>query len=175
MKTITHNQLFEMVRDSKGVLIVGIRALTNARTKKTNNPFGEIYKEVSAVGFVGAGYEKAVINEGARQGERVEWEPESLPWGEWEIINKVINHKGERYLRTQSTPGQRRRQPAKVLAYRNASGHILNKELIKQFLPATRESAKQQDAGLVETVFIRTYSFNSIKKIRINGETFWVK
>ncbi len=172
MKTLNYSGLLEIVKNSKGVLIVGIRALTDSRARKTNNPFGVIYKEISAVGFVGANYGKAILNEGFRQGETVEFEAQALPWGNWLVINKVIEHKGALYLRTQTTPGQRRKQPAKVLNYRNASGHILNRELVKPFLPVASESAKQQDAGLDETIWVRTYAFSSIKKIRVNGETF---
>ncbi len=172
MKTLNHIGLFNIIAVSRGVLIVGIRALTNAKAKKTGNPFGDIFKDISAVGFVGVNYASAVEREGARQGEKVEFDADPLPWGVWALPNKVIEHKGGYYLRTQSTPGQRRKQAAKVLAYRNASGHILDREKVKPFLPAVYESAKQQSEGLTETVWVRTYAFDSIKKIRIAGVTY---
>lgn len=177
MKTISHERLFEMVRDSKGVLIVGILSVTDAKARKTNNKFWPIFKVCRSVGFVGVDYQKAVEREANRQGaDASEFQAEKLSWGEWELVNKIINHKGDRYLRTQSSPGQRHNQPAKVLSYLDKDGNILDKNLIKEFLPVTRESAKQQDeANLNETIFVRTYKFASIKKIRINGETFWVK
>ncbi len=172
MKTLSHKQLFDTIAASSGVLIVGILALIDARARKTGNPFGVTFKDISAVGFVGADYTKAVEREGARQGEKVEFDGGPLPWGVWALPNKVIEHRGGYYLRTQSTPGQRRKQAAKVLAYRNASGHVLDREKVKQFLPPVYESAKQQDEGLTETVWVRTYAFDSIKKIRIAGVTY---
>ena len=169
---INHSQLIEILNLSKGALIVGILAHTDAKAKKTNNPYGCITKIVRAVGFVGADYQKAVIREGDRQNAiPTQFTAESLSWGEWLIPNKVITHKGNFYLRTQSTPGQRNRQPAKVLNYRAENGQYVKHEDIKQFLPVVKESAKQQFAGLNETIFVRTYAFDSIKKIRIIGFT----
>lgn len=174
MKTISQNQLLEIIRDSKGALIVGLLTLTDAKARKTNNPFGQIFKQVRSVGFVGADYQKAVERESGRQlTNSNDFQSESLPWGEWLILNKVIIHKGEFYLRTQTTPNQRRKQAAKVLNYRDAGGKFLSFESIKNFLPPVYESAKQQDeAGLDKTVWVRTYKFSSIQKIRINGQTF---
>jgi len=175
VKTLTHNQLATRIAEHKGVLIVGIEALTDAKAKKTGNPFPakEIFKHVRAVGFVGADYQNAVNREATRQGAEGNFETEKLPWGTWLVKNKIIIHNDEYYLRTQSTPNQRRNQAAKILNYLTNSGQILTREQVKPFLPPTYESAKQQDeAGLDKTVWVRTYKFNSIKKIRIRGETF---
>lgn len=175
MKTITHKQLAEMIAKSQGSLIVGIQALTDAKARKTGNKFGPIFKQVRAVGFVGADYEKAVNREAGRQGEKPRFEAEKLPWGKWLIPNKLIENNGKLYLRTQSSPGVRRKQPAKVLSYRDAMGKFLSREEIKPFLPPVYESAKQQsETGIDATVWVRTYAFDSIQKIRIAGQTFQV-
>jgi len=177
MKTISQNELLKIISESKGAIPVGLFSVTDARARKTGNPYGKIFKLCRAVGFVGANYQRAVENEAARQGENAsEFQAESLPWGNWLIQNKVIEHKGELYLRTQTAPGQRRKQPARVTGYLSESLQILSREQVKPFLPESRESSKQQDeAGLSETVWVRTYKFNSIKKIRINGKTYWLK
>lgn len=129
------------------------------------------------MGFVGVDYGKSVQREGERQGEEKaqNFVPDSLPWGNWLIANKVIEHKGELYLRTQSTPGQRNRQPAKVLAYRNDKGEFLPFESVRPFLPAVTESRKQASVGIEgasEQVHVRTYKFANIRKLRIDGRTF---
>lgn len=173
MKSLDYNKLIKMLEAKKGTAIVGIQALTDAKAKKTGNPFGVIYKQIRAVGFVGANYEQSVNREALRQGGKAEFDAESLPWGKWLVPNKVIEHKGEFYLRTQTTPGIRRNCPAKVICFRNEKGNFLNKNEVKPFLPVARESNKQQEeTGIDKTVWVRTYKFSSIQKIRVNGETF---
>ncbi len=166
--------MVDILASKKGANIIGIEAETDCRARKTNNPFGVIFKHVRAVGFCGADYEIAVINEGFRQNKEIEFTSEPLPWGVWKLDGKVIEHKGNLYLRLQTTSGQRKRQPAKILSYRAENGRFVSYEEIKSFLPEKRESQKQLDAGLKteSEIMVRTYAFNSIKKIRINGETF---
>ena len=172
MKSISHKQLYNLIANTKGAAIVGIVALTDAKARKTNNPFGTIFKQIRTVAFVGADYENSVNREMSRQDTDGVFKTETLPWGQWEILNKIISHNGEFYLRTQSTPGQRRIQAAKVLSYRDELGKFVSYEQIKQFLPEARESTKQQAAGLNKTIWVRTYKFSSIQRIRINGETY---
>jgi len=174
MLNITHSQFIAAIAAFRGAVIVGIRATIDARARKTGNPFGAIAKRIRAVGFVGANYGKAVAREGARQGasDAAAFVPESLPWGEWLVPNKVIAHGGEHYLRTESTPNQRGRQPARVLGYTGERGESLTFEQVKPFLPAKRESAKQQAHGLNETVHVRTYKLSNIETVRFGGQTY---
>ena len=174
MKTLTYSKLIEKLKSAKGAAIVGIEALTDAKPLKTGNPFDGILKHVRAVGFVGADYGKAVQREGERQGaeKAAEFVAESRPWGEWLIPLKVATHKGEFYLRTQSTPGQRRKQPARLLCYRDNKGQFLSPDAVKPFLPKKAESKKQAESGLAEKIDVREYKFSSIRKVRIGGETF---
>lgn len=175
MKTLNHSQLVEKIATIKGMAIVGLLATTDARARKTNNPFFPITKTIRAIGFVGANYENAVNREANRQGETPEFQAESLPWGQWLIPGKIIEHKGEMYLRTQTTPGNRRKTPAKVLNYRAGDGKFISRDEAKPFLPVARESNKQQEeTGIQQTVWVRTYSFDSLKKMRIAGQTYHI-
>ena len=172
MKNLNHLQLIEKL-NTPGTKIVGLLALVDARAKKTNNPHGRIDKQVRVVGFVGADYETSVNREATRQDATPVFQAEKLPWGKWHVLNKVIEHNGGFYLRTQTTPGNRRVQPAKVLFYRGENGQFLAYDDIKDFLPEAKESNKQQSwTGINKTVWVRTYKFSSILRIRINGETF---
>lgn len=175
MKTITHKELVASVASKAGAMPVGIVATVDAKLLKTGNPFGNVSKRVRAVGFVGAKYGASVAREGERQGvDASTFEASTLPWGQWLIPNKVIAHKGAMYLRTQSTPGQRQRQPAKVLAYVGSNGGKLTHEQVFPFLPAKSVSAKQVEAGLdaSKQVDVRTYAFASIERVRLNGCTY---
>lgn len=172
---LNHAQLASLIENLKGAKPIGVLAETDARLLKTGNLFGKVFKTVRAVGFCGADYGSAVRKEQLRQGLDNNFQAESLPWGVWRIPNKLIEHKGELYLRMETTPGQRKRQPAKVLGYRTESGQRVEKEQIKRFFPKETESAKQAEAGLegkASQIFVRNYKFSSIKKVRINGKTF---
>ena len=159
-----------MVKAHKGALFIGVTSLTDARAKKTGNPYGAIFKKSRFVGVSGADYAGAVNRAGAG-----EFEAAPLPWGEFVEGSgrKLIAHKGGLYLRMQSTGKQRAKRPASVQYY--GGGRKLNKSDVAPFLPATN-SAKQAQAGVAENeqVQIRTMSFDSLQFIRLNGKTFRV-
>ncbi len=174
MRTLTHNELVTILASAKGMLIVGLLTLTDARCRKKNNPLAlPIYKVVRAIGFVGSNYGASVNREANRQGASPSFDSQPLVWGEWLIPGKVITHNGGLYLRTQTTPGTRRNAPCKVLSYRDAQGRYVAKSKVLPYLPLVKESAKQQgQTGIVQTVWVRTYAFHSIQRIRIKGQTF---
>jgi len=179
-ETITHQQLRDLIATIvTGSMPVGILAVTDTRSRKTNNPWRTVYKTVRAVGWVGARYADSVRREGDRQGADAQgFQAAPLPWGQWNVPGKVIEHKGTFYLRTQATPGMRRQQPARVLGYHAATGETLTREQVAPFLPVESGSAKQAAAGLSsdpkEQVWIGTYSFASLRRVRIAGRTYTV-
>jgi len=67
MDTMTHTKLVNWLASQSGLVIVGLHCLTDARTRKTGNPYGEVTKRVQTVGFVGADYGLAVNREAMRQ------------------------------------------------------------------------------------------------------------
>jgi len=177
---ITHKQLRDLIAEAvTGSMPVGILAVTDARTKKTGNPFGKVEKTVRAVGWVGASYVRGVNRELSRQGvEEPAFRSQPLPWGEWDIPGKVIAHKGALYLRTQATPGMRRKAPARVLAYHAENGQQVTREQVAPFLPVATGSSKQEAAGMAadpaEQIWVGTYAFASLRKVRIAGRTYTV-
>lgn len=174
MEKITHSQLLDIIKNSPGALPVGIVATTDAKARKTGNPFGDITKRVRAVGWVGVNYEKSV----ERQSGGGEFRADPLPWGEWVVPNKIIGHKGGFYLRTQTAEGNRRRQPARVLSYRGQDGRFLSRDDVAPFLPPVTESRKQKEAGLSgaqKQVWVRTYAFASLERVRVGGKTFLIE
>ena len=178
---ITHQQLRDLIaRSISGSMPVGILAVTDTLSRKTGNPWNTVFKTVRAVGWVGARYAAAVRREGDRQGaDTSAFQAASLPWGQWDVPGKVITHKGAFYLRTQATPGMRRKAPARVMGYHAAdSGETLTREQVAPFLPVETGSAKQADAGLSsdprEQIWVGTYAFASLRKIRISGRSYTV-
>lgn len=181
MKKITHAELIEKIVATKGMAIVGMQTLTDAGLLKTGNPFAmPVMKQSRLVAHVGADYELGVNNEALRQDGTPAFESGSLPKGRaWHTYKKIlvsIKDPTKFYLRTQSTPGKRDRQPNKILCFRDANGKFLSREEIKPFMPVRKESTKQQNStGIKRTVHINDYLFSSIQKIRIGGETFQVE
>jgi hypothetical protein len=180
MSEVTYSELRELIAvHVSGSAPVGILAVTDTRSRKTGNPFGKVFKTIRAVGWVGASYARGVNRELSRQGvEGPTFESQALPWGEWDIPGKVITHKGSLYLRTQATPGMRRKSPARVLGYRAENGTEVSREQVAPFLPVASGSAKQSEAGMSsdpkEQIWVGTYAFSSLRKVRIAGKTYTV-
>lgn len=182
MKKLTHSQLVELLAQSKGAFPVGIVSETDTGALKTGNPYGVIWKKAVGVTFTGAKYEDAVNREAGRQDGTGGFKSAGLkPWQEEIIENKVIRHKteGTLYLRTQSTPGQRKHAHIKVLNYRGENGQFLGFDKVKPFLPKKSASKKQLAVGVGDEtgtdkkqVQVRDFKFESIKKIRIGKERF---
>lgn len=182
MNKLTHSELAALITARPGAFPVGILAETDARLLKTGNPNKSVKKTVRTVGFVGANYQKAVRREGERQGaEQAEnFVAKPRPWGEWVkgAEGKIATHKGQFYLRTQSTPGQRERARTKVLNYRGENGQFLKFEEVKPFLPAKSYSTRQADVGIEgegQQINVNEYGFSSLKKVRIAGKTYVIE
>lgn len=174
MKSLNYAQFLHLLSQPTGARPVGLTTYTDSKARKTGNPFGQIFKHCRSVGFVGAHYESAVNRQLRREDKEGNFSGESLPWGEWLVPNKVISHKGEYYLRVQTSPGQRQRQPARVLAYYAPNGEAIPKTVARSYITVSAPSAKQAGAGLTSEseIMVRTYKFSSIRRVRINGETY---
>lgn len=165
---MTHIELIAALEARKGMNIIGLVAEVDTRIPKRAG-LGNVRKGVRTVAMVGADYGRAVERQSGG-----EFTPEPLPWGEWYLPGKVISHKGEFYLRTQTRPGNRRKQPARLLYYRNEDG-FLARDTVRPHLPAPSRSGRQETVGLLdvgEQVWVRTYAFASIRKVRIAGKTY---
>lgn len=177
MKTITHSQLVEKIKNFKGTRPLGIDSLTDAGLLKTGNPFANVVKKARFVAMIGGNYGAAVNRQAGREGNEnaAPFVPAPLPWGEWleGAENKIKTHKGRFYLRTETTPGERRVRKAKV-EFLSESGEKLPYETVKPFIPVKKEGSRQIEHGNKATVNVRDFAFDSIKRIRIGGETFEV-
>jgi len=157
---------------------VDARCVKKDRVTKVPHSFGDISKRIFARGMTGADYQAAVEREAGRQGaDASEFEAGALPkgrnWVPGFVGRVLVSDDGSKfYLRTQTTPGQRDAQAARVLFYRSEAGKFLRHAEVKPYLPPERESNKQaEDAGLDRTVHVRDYGFEGIRSLRIGGRT----
>jgi hypothetical protein len=116
-------------------------------------------------------YENAVNNRLEKQGDERIFEAESLPWGEWEIVNKVITHKGNRYLRYY-VPAN-----ADIKSVWFVDGKVATAEefgkIIAYLQSKNKTSKRQADAGLVENqVVAKAIKFSNILRLAVDG-TEW--
>lgn len=175
MKKITPAQLVERIKTINGNVFVTLETLTDAKARKTGNPFGTILKQSIAHVAIGHNYEAAVNRQGIREDNvpTEAFKANALPWGEWLVPNRLITHKGEIYVRTQTNPNMRHNRAPRV-QYRDTAGKFLSRAEVKPLLPAKSESARQAAFGNEGEVTVRTFKLSSIRRIRIGGETLTV-
>lgn len=161
MQTITHDTLATLLRNRLGAVILGLETVTTPKARKGAPPLIEKVAKGSAV--VGGSYGRAVEKQSGQA-----FTPESLPWGQWLVPNKVIQHKGELYLRTIA----RNQRPMR--SHFLSAGEPIEKEKVVPFLPVPAPSARQERVGLTgkRQVSVRTVKFDNIKIIKIKGETY---
>ena len=193
---ISQAEFIALLADQKGALPVSIIALTNADAKKSavvidndtgeekkiHNPHPTILKQIRMTGWTGASYERSVNKELTGNPDAKNFVAAKRSWGKWLVDNKIAEHtpKGETkkryYLRTQSTPTQRRRCPVHLMGYRDTQGKYLEHSTVKPFLPAPSLSEKQSAHGLgnepTEQVWVREYQLDSILSVKLNGKKY---
>lgn len=162
MKKITHSEFAKFLSERRGAIILSIVANTDARPLKTGNPFREIRKEQYLRVVTGADYQKSVERQGGEG-----FKSDGLPYGTFEEKNKIIKTAtGKLQLRTVFRNAQK---PIKVEWI--ADGEKVNKEIIKDFLPERKASAKQAKVGVTgkKEVQVRNFDFANIKQVTIKG------
>lgn len=171
-QTITRAQLREKLSAIKGATFVTISALTDARARKTGNPFDAVLKLSRVNGVVGMSYENSVNRQLAREGkDQLTFKAKERSWGEHETAALIVKDgpEGQKaYLAIQ--PRNTRRL---ALFGQTAKGlRQVSEETVKPFLPAYRPPTNQ---GTDKPVEHRTYALESIAAITMGGESFRVR
>ena len=124
----------------------------------------------------GAGYEGRVNNaigtKGDGTSEKGDFEVGKLPYGVWDIFDKVIMHQGGWQLRTYPTKNGFKEIS---LVYLDCDGEVITPVLwdvfVKEFMAEKKESAKQAEFGLAaeDQIYPRNFKFDSIQELHIGG------
>ncbi len=171
MKTISQTQLRDILAAKRGASFVTISALTDARARKTGNPFLAILKLSKVNGTINANYENSVNRQLAREGkEQLTFTAKPRAWGQRIEGTPLVEHKGKYYL---SILPRHARKP--FFFGKTAEGFLkqVAKSAIESFLPPVRSSAEAQ--GVDKEVVTRDFSLESIGAIAIDGEQFRVR
>lgn len=90
--------LFTILSEVSGCQFASIVLLTNVKLPKKLG-LGSVTKIFDGVVQINYSYQNAVNSRLEKKGESGDFVAEKLPWGSWEIPNKVITNKGKRYMR----------------------------------------------------------------------------
>lgn len=160
MKAITQKALIETLNDIKGATFATIITETDARLKKTGNPFGPVRKVSRVNVCLGFQYEAAVNRQRTREESEADFEARPRQWGE-RVSAMLIGHKGRTYLETKV-------QKSLGVTYIDATGKELSKEEVAAFLPA-RSKSRQEVAS---EIIVRDYALDSIRSLTFGGEEY---
>lgn len=165
MKHLTITQLKDMLRAQKGATPVTIESLTDARARKTDNPFDKIFKLSLVNGFTGFDYEASVNRQQVREGNDPTFESQERSWGT-NVNNVLVENKGKFYIAIR--PLKSLEEP---LYFGEVNGSLkpVTKKEIEKFLPAPYINTNQ---GTDKEIVYRNYSLESIRKLTLKGETF---
>lgn len=141
------NQIFKFL----GCRPITIRTRTKPRLKK-GCPFKNVVKESLVNGMVGGHYTNAVNNLREKEGEERDFTPQPRKWGYRLPGTPLVEYKGKRYLEM---------HVKRSLDTRYFENDQDITEQIKDYIP-------EKEDGVVW----RDYSLDSIKEVRMGGETY---
>ncbi len=167
---ITVNEFVAIVSQRVGAFMLTFETRTDARAKKTGNPFGVITKTNVVNGTVNFRYDAGVLRRLEKEGKSPEDFERGESWHEAVTdssgrLTPFCRHKqnGDLYIRFMhnQTIGEPR--------YFAEDGHEITKEECQAWLPKPSAYANQ---GLEKPLVFLTYKLASIEAVTLNGERF---
>jgi hypothetical protein len=161
--TLTIEQLKPLLASALGAQIITIVARTDARLRKTDNPFGHVEKITRVNGMVNWNYGRAVRNQQLREGSSGVFRASERAWGTRLKNSPFVEHKGELYLEVKI-------QHVLSTRYENAVGVEIAAEQLASLLPTRHSNAAHQ--GVEREVILRDYALRNIETITLAGATY---
>lgn len=161
--TLTRDELADRLADQAGTTFATLTTRTDARARKTGNPWGTVYKTSRVNVALGTDYETGVNRQRGREGAEADFTAQSRQWGTV-VAGCLVEHKGRLYLRCKV-------ERSLSHHYEDADGSLLDPEAARPFLPAKRQVASQ---GVEREVVERSYALSSVLSIAIDGQVYRV-
>lgn len=178
MKRVTQKELATILLSTKIVKgmpmfasvlqLTDARALKKDRVTKEKNPFETINKLSKVSILLNSEYQKAVINQLAKEGkEESEYKrgENTMPIEFGENNNFIGTFKGEFVL--QYRPNDNVMPKVKYIA----DSKVIDKKKIENFLPTVQPATNQ---GTEREILWRKLYLKNVRKIAVNGETYKV-
>lgn len=162
MKALTIDSLVDLLASVKGATFATLITETDARLKKTGNPFGDVRKVSRVNVCLGFQYENAVNRQRVREGNEADFQAAPRQWGERKPGTMLVEHKDKLYLETKV-------EHSLGYTFFDANGNELSAEQVEPFLP-TRSESSRQDTD--KEILVRDYALESIRSLAIGGETY---
>lgn len=162
MKALTTTALVALLTSVKGATFATLITETDARLKKTGNPFGPVRKVSRVNVCLGFQYESAVNRQRTREGTEADFEAAPRQWGQRQPGTMFVEHKGKLYLETKV-------EKSLSHIFMDANGKELTPEEIAPYLPARSESSRQETD---KEIIVRDYALESIRSLALKGETY---
>ncbi len=150
----------------------GFASMTIIKTDvvKKSCPFANVTEVVRYSHIaIGTSYENAVNNRNERINGSRDFVAESLPWGQWEIVNKVIVNKGNYYLRYYTDS---KSNPTRTLFIDGRPATAQEVEIINAYRTGgNNNSNRQAEIGIAveEQVKPRTAKVANIVKLKFGN------
>ncbi len=163
MKTVTKEQFIEILSKVKGATPISFTARIDAKAKKKNNPFGEIFKVSRVSAFTSFDYENSVIKQQIREGKSPDFQASERAWGE-RVSSALVKNKDKFYLVAKV---ERARSP--IYFYNdNGVNKIVDVAKIREFLPVVKPTSQ----GLEKEVIYRNYAIDNLISVSLNKEKY---
>lgn len=156
---INHQQLIDLVRQTRGTTAVTIECLTEVKLKKSA-PF-QVFKNSIVNGMVGYIYENSVNYQRQRENVEPSFSAQPRTWGT-RLDRFFVEHNGQLYLTIKV-------ENTIYKDYENEEGEFVDYETIAPHMYARSSSSRQ---GVSKKIIHRDYKLSSIKSITINGNKY---
>ena len=167
IQVLSQIDLLAILKDFAGHSFAGLQTLTDARAKKTDNPFKDkiILKQSQMLVNVGFHYSNSLVNQAKRENVSTEFDVQPRKWGIRLPNCALVEHKGNYYLEAKV-------EEIYSTLFFDVDGNELNKEDVLPFLPKKKESSTQE--RLEKKVYLRDFKIASIQKFAFNKKVYLV-
>jgi hypothetical protein len=159
-RVMNTSELIQKVANINGCRFASIEYKSEEKLPKKLG-LGVVTKIVCGIVQINYSYENAVNNRLQKQGDAATFQAESLPWGQWYSVNKVINHNGQYYLRFYTVDNQKLDTTYFVDGRPATPAEIATIKAYKD--SKSKPSARQAAEGLTDNqVTARSVNFDNI-------------
>lgn len=159
----TTQSIIDLLINYNGHSFVGLTTLTDARAKKTGNPFGKILKKTRLLANIGFHYSNSLDNQAKREGKEIDFDIKPRRWGVRLPNTPLVEHKGKHYLEYKA-------EDVQSVEYFTEEGEQIEKSQIEEFLPKPRHSSTQDD--LDKKIILRDVAIENIISLRISKKVY---
>jgi len=159
----TTQSIIDLLINYNGHSFVGLTTLTDARAKKTGNPFGKILKKTRLLANIGFHYANSLNSQAKREGKEIDFDIKPRRWGVRLPNTPLVEHKGKHYLEYKA-------EDVQSVEYFTEEGEQIEKSEIEQFLPQKSASSTQKE--LDKKIILRDVAIENIISLRISKKVY---